>query len=206
MPSGPLNTSPSLSANGSKLAFTFVPLPGFVNYLFTYDASGGDKHTVGRQPTSFAWAGARMLSDSYDSSTQRRGVCMLAANDFKCERDVAKDSRRSITTPAARPDGAWLAATVCGGSETQETCAVALYSMDGAFIRALNQGPDDVVPTWSPDSSQVAFNRGKSIWLVDREGGAGTERRLIDPGIQATRAPFPGARTRTRVCTQQLCR
>jgi hypothetical protein len=170
-----------------------VPLPGFVNYLFTYDAGGGGKHTVRRQPTAFAWAGSRMLSDSYDASTQRRGVCLLAANDFKCERDLAKDPRRSITTPAVSPDGAWLAATACGGTETQETCAIALYSMDGAYIRDLSQGPDDVVPAWSPDSAQVAFNRGKSIWVVDREGGAGTERPLIDQGIQATWAPFVDA-------------
>jgi PQQ-dependent catabolism-associated CXXCW motif protein len=259
-PGGPLYASPSLAADGSRLAFTFgndvfladrnasnrsdrfarravlvalrpdggqvatvetiaeatslrggsgfyvcghqfgaciwydqQPTPGFVNYLFTYGADGSARRTVRRQPAAFAWAGNRMVSDTYDSTTQRRGVCLLVVDDFKCERDIARDPRRSLTTPAVSPNGAWLAVTACGGSETQETCAIALYSMDGTFVRDLTQGPDDVVPVWSPDSSQVAFNRGRAIWLTDRDAGAGSERLLIDEGSQPTWALFGGA-------------
>jgi hypothetical protein len=68
---------------------------------------------------------------------------------------------------------------------------VAFTFSNDAFV-ADNNGASRVGP-WSPDGSQIAFNRGQSIWATDRDGAPGSERLLIEQGITPTWRLAPAA-------------
>jgi PQQ-dependent catabolism-associated CXXCW motif protein len=167
---------------------------GFVPYLFTYNASGGDKHTELRVPATFGWFGNRIMIDSkYNIETKHAGVCLLVVNDFNCERTLAEDPKHTLVSPAMSPDGSLLAVTSCAGDAPLGTCSIALYAEpSGSYLRDISTGPNDAAPVWSPDGRTVAFGRDQSIWVVDRDGSAGSERMLIPHGMQPTWALFPG--------------
>ncbi|PVG80749.1 hypothetical protein DDE18_21640 [Nocardioides gansuensis] len=56
---------------------------------------------------------------------------------------------------------------------------------DGSHRRQLTTtGGDD--PVWSPDGTEIAFERGEAIWLMDALGGS--QRRLVN-GTNAAWAP-----------------
>jgi hypothetical protein len=107
-------------------------------------------------------------------------VCAATDPGTPCERDLAVDPGRALFGAAASPDGRWVAAVATTGSGGGETSVIALYdAATGAHVRDLSGGPHDGDPTFSPDSSAVAFAGAQGISVVPVAGGTPT---LAIPG------------------------
>jgi hypothetical protein len=50
-------------------------------------------------------------------------------------------------------------------------------------VRVLTNGTQDGLPTFSPDGSELAFNRGRDIYVMRIDGKPGSERRIAS-GLQ----------------------
>ena len=84
--------------------------------------------------------------------------------------------------PAIAPDGDSVIYVVTTQDFAADRPVRRLWQVgtdDGATPRAITSGPDDSVPTWSPDGSVLAFLRGgngpSQIWAID----SGAEPRQI---------------------------
>jgi Tol biopolymer transport system component len=95
--------------------------------------------------------------------------------DGVCERTIATDGPRTLSSPAASRDGRYLVAVAEPWSQDFDqrfAGAIALFDPNtGARLRDLTSGPADADPTFSPDGRQVAFRRGHDIYVVKTAGG-----------------------------------
>ena len=173
------------------------PVYGFVPFLFV---RAGDKaDTVARSTTSTGWLRDRVMLPYPVPGTGARpdGICIAVppgANGV-CERMVATDAQqRTLSSPAASPDGRYLVAVAepfaNDPSYTQKFVgAIALFNpATGEFLRDLTNAPADGHPAFSPDGKQVAFTRGGSLYVVAVASG---KPKLLRRGV---RDPTWGAR------------
>jgi Tol biopolymer transport system component len=230
---GPRYTSPSLSADGRKLAFlhgqdlmlaggdarrarkidngvslswlspdggraAFVksintiispgftypyyspPVYGLVPFLFVRGASESESHTVARSIITAGWLRDRVMIATFrlEGSGQRPDdICLMVPVDADgvCERTIATDGPRTLSSPAASRDGRYLVAVAepwAQDFDQRFEGAIALFdAATGARLRDLTAGPADGDPAFSPDGKQVAFRRGRDIYVVKTAGG-----------------------------------
>lgn len=164
------------------------PLLTIRPYMFSTRPDGGDKQTVARAVTTTAWLGSGLLrSEVSEDPPFASGICLLASPlEFPCARDVAVDSQSDLSSAAASPNGRLLAVTASPAeSEAADPPGriVLFDTRTAARIRTLTQGPDDTLPSWSPDGKRIAFNRGRSIYVV-RANGKGRPRRIARNAVQ----------------------
>jgi hypothetical protein len=103
----------------------------------------------------------------------------------------ASDPAHDLIQPAVSPDGSTLAVTVAAGAPGSLTGKgnIALYNYNtGAFVRELTPPTDteDAAPVWSPDGTQLAFERGGvggSIYVISASGSPGSERLLTSGSV-----------------------
>jgi Tol biopolymer transport system component len=94
-----------------------------------------------------------------------------------CERTVASDGARTLSSAQGSPDGRFIVAVAEAWSDAQDykqtfAGAIALFDPNsGARLRDLTPGPNDSDPTFSPDGKQVAFRRGSNLYVVKTAGG-----------------------------------
>jgi WD40-like Beta Propeller Repeat len=99
----------------------------------------------------------------------------------------ANDPANDLFDPAVSPDGSTLAVTVAGGIGGAVTGHIALYNYaTSQFERNLTSGTNDDHPAWSPDGSQIAFDRGASIYVTNASGAPGSEHQLVAQGDSPT--------------------
>lgn len=170
----------------------YICIGGAMPYLFIRPAGSGKLETVARAVATAGWWRGRILIGDRKSAEEGQTICLLRTNtDFHCERDVAVDPLRNLWGPAGSPNGRYIAATAAPRPPANETTkridgSIALYSSGTAeLVRNLTRGQHDSNPTWSPDGSLIAFNRGSSIYVVHADGSdAGRPRLLVRSGIQ----------------------
>jgi hypothetical protein len=176
------------------------PCPGFIcvgrsiPYLFIRPAGPGKLETVARAVATVGWWRSRLMIDQQKSVEEGQSICLLRTNtDFHCARDLAVDPIRDLWGPAGSPNGRYIAAAAAPRPGPNETTTkldgyIALYSAGTAqLVRNLTHGQHDSYPTWSPDGSLIAFNRGHSIYVIHADGSdAGRPRLLVRSGIQPT--------------------
>ena len=163
------------------------PTLGFIPYMFIVAPDGSGREAVARSVIDIAWLGGRLLRD--DGSSQApypRGICLLASNvDFECERDVARDPANDLSAPAVSPDGRMLAVARSPSEQNAGVGPIVLYDVaSGQLVRTLTTGAGDGLPTFSPDGSRLAFNRGSDIYVMAVDGAPGSERRIVAGGLQ----------------------
>jgi hypothetical protein len=108
------------------------------------------------------------------------GEVVVARSDGRIEAVPEGDTRRladvddpgnPAVTPAASPDGKWIAYGKRGDDGDYD---IYIRAADGTGPeRQLTlQAPDDTRPAWSPDSLRIAFVRGgDEVWAVQAAGG-----------------------------------
>src|SRR6185312_15478298 len=206
---------PSLSRDGSKLAFVFD------NHVIVGDGNAGSRGTpfattalvalmrpdggqvaeleetfatpaiqvctygldgTGRNcpygTSSAGWAPDNnlLISISAGAPNYNQEICHVsAAASGPCDAR-ADDSSNDLFDPAVSPDGSTLAVTVANGIGTSTTGHLALYNYaTGQFERNLTSGTDDELPTWSPDGTQIAFQRGNAVYVIGVDAAPGSE-------------------------------
>jgi WD40 repeat protein len=150
------------------------PIYGYVPYLFVRSAVGGKTQTVARDTTSAGWLRDRVLFPHSVAGNGPRPdeLCVVAPAGAAelCERAVATDpGGRTLSNPAASPDGRYLVAiaepfSVDPGFKQSFAGSIALFNpATGEFLRDLTTGHADSGPVLSPDGKQVAFIRGDGL-------------------------------------------
>jgi hypothetical protein len=176
------------------------PIYGFVPYLFTRPFSGDKGQTVARSTTSAGWLRDQVVLPYPvpGDGARPEGICAAAPPeaDQVCERMVAVDPQgRTLSNPAASPDGRYLAAVAepwFDDSNYTQTFngAIALFNpATGEFLRDLTTAHADGKPVFSPDGKRVAFTRGEDLYVVPVAGRA--TPKLLRRGV---RDPTWGAR------------
>ena len=176
------------------------PTYGLVPFLFVRAGTADKGQTVARSTTSTGWLRDRVLFPHPVAGVGVRPdeICIVAppgAHEI-CERSVATDPQsRTLSNPAASPDGRHLAAvaepfsTAPGFTKTFRG-AIALFDpATGAFLRDLTTAHADGAPVFSPDGRQVAFTRGEDLYVVAISGAR--KPKLLRHGV---RDPTWGAR------------
>ena len=175
------------------------PIYGFVPFLFTRPVSGAKGETVARSTISTGWLRDQVLLPYPvpGDGARPEGICAAAPPeaDQVCERMVAVDPQpRTLSNPAASPDGRYLAAVAEPWADDPEfkqafRGAIALFNpATGEFLRDLTTAHADGTPAFSPDGKRVAFTRGEDLYVVAVAGG---RPKLLRHGV---RDPTWGAR------------
>jgi Tol biopolymer transport system component len=171
----------TIIAPGTTYPYYSPPVYGFVPFLFVRGASERESHTVARSIITAGW-----LRDRVIMAVQRDGdgvqpddVCLAVPPeaDGVCERTVATDGVRTLSSAQGSPDGRYLVAVAEPWSDARDydqkfAGAIALFDPNtGVRLRDLTSGPADADATFSPDGKQVAFRRGHDIYVVKTAGG-----------------------------------
>jgi hypothetical protein len=159
------------------------PVHVLTPFLFLASASGAGRDTVARSTATTGWLGNRLMRDeSADAEPFEQEICLLASNaDFECARALAADPGHDLWSPAASPNGRFIAAT--RAPVKKFAGEIALYnSATGARVRSVTPGARaDSHPSWSPDGKRIVFTRGRALYVVQATGGPA---RRIAAGIQ----------------------
>jgi TolB protein len=168
-------SSPSWSANGSRLAYIRKTNTGW--YITMIDQDGKNREDV---PTPPELAGAQYRGGL---SWSKSNLMVFAANtsgasDIYTNYPDGKGLRRLTdhpaddTTPVFSPDGKLIAFTSTRDGRGQ----IYLMNADGSGLRRLRPSTsNDFSPTWSPDGNWIAFasnnNSATDIFIMDVNGG-----------------------------------
>jgi hypothetical protein len=197
-----------LSPDGSQVAYvrsvrviidpgTFPccrpPTYGLVPFLFLRGPGQPQGRTLARAVITAGWLRDRVIAATFrqqGSGPRPDDVCLLVPPGASgvCERTIASDGAFTLSAPAASPDGRMLAAVAepwAAGRAQQFSGAIALFDpSSGAHLRDLTTGTGDGQPAFSPDGKQIAFTRGRDVYVVKVAGG--TARRLVRKGSDPT--------------------
>jgi hypothetical protein len=166
---------------GFTYPFYSPPVYGFVPFLFVRGANETESHTLARSIVTAGWLGDRivMAVQRDGDGVQPDDICVAVPPeaDGVCERTIASDGVRTLSSGHGSPDGRYLVAVAEPWSDAQDynqtfAGSIALFDPNtGTRLRDLTAGPADSHPTFSPDGKQVAFTRGHDIYVVKTAGG-----------------------------------
>ncbi len=80
--------------------------------------------------------------------------------------------------PVWSPDGQWISFTRVDGQG--RVFSLEVVSAGGGRVRQLAQARSQLFPTWSPDSSHLAYQSGGRIYTIARDG---TGRQAVATGL-----------------------
>ncbi|MEV4423582.1 hypothetical protein AB0L40_26975 [Patulibacter sp. NPDC049589] len=119
---------------------------------------------------SGGWWGTRLIT-----AGSRNHDLELLDGEGDPVRPVVTDPTRAFDGVALDPKGRLLATASEPVEQRPQRFRGRIELFDpatAARVRTLTDGTDDVVGGFSPDGTQVAFNRGKDLWVVPTKGGA----------------------------------
>jgi hypothetical protein len=151
-------------------------------YTYSFVSGGPPPASIALDALTYGWLGEEPVGVfSPGPITPPARVCVIGGGGDVCDRQIVTDPARLLAFPDGSPDGSLIVAIAeppPGSSPTFEG-SVALYSAaSGTLVRDITAGPADRMPVFSPDGTQVAFQRDGAIWIIDLHGGA--PRRLVD--------------------------
>jgi hypothetical protein len=161
-------------------------------YAYIYDAAGRIAMS-GPEPSlpSVGWAadGSHLLLPWNSPDASHVDICVAVKNliaGWDCGMRVASTPGAFLTDPAVSPDGRTLAVTVLN-SRVSSSGHIALYSYRAhTFLRDLTRGDSDALPQWSPDGSQIVFQRGRSLYITAATASPRKEKLLVSGGETPT--------------------
>jgi Tol biopolymer transport system component len=155
--SGPLDTNPSVSPDGTKIAFERTDLSNPANAIEVMNSDGTGLHRVG-------------IDDVYNPvwapNSRRLAYSTLGGDLHVVDDDGTND--RVVTSDLARfgytwsPDGDRIA---YGGAAGLQVVSAA----DGS-ISTLAAVPEAWRPAWSPDGTRIAFLDDADLYIVNSDG------------------------------------
>jgi hypothetical protein len=171
----------TIIAPGTSYPYYSPPVYGLVPFLFVRGANETESQTLARSIITAGWLGDRVIMavQRDGDGVQPDDICLAVPPeaDGVCERTVATDGVRTLSSAQGSPDGRYLVAVAEPWSDARDfdqqfAGAIALFDPNsGARLRDLTSGPADADPAFSPDGKQVAFRRGRDIDVVKTAGG-----------------------------------
>jgi hypothetical protein len=174
--------------DGGQLAELEQTLTNPPIQLCTYNLDGSGRSCLYSTPSA-GWApDNNLLISTQPGLASNEQICHVSATvNQPCSDVRADDPSNDLYDPAVSPDGSTLAVTVANGIGSSVTGHIALYNYTtGQFERNLTSGTNDDAPAWSPDGSQIAFDRGSSIYVTDANSAPGSEHQLVAQGNTPT--------------------
>jgi len=186
---------PSISADGK--AVTFERDFG----VWTYDVASGQAQKVsvtlrgapaapGNEHLTLS-SGIQQLALSPDA---KKVAFVVRGEVFAASAKEGGDAARVTTTPGAEEQIAWApdSRRIAYSSDRDGPWHIYLYDFGTRTEKQLTRGSEnDIVPRWSPDGKQLAFERGgHELHVLDV--AAGTERKLATAWL--SRPPFVDVR------------
>ena len=200
----------SWSPDGSKVAFVRAGNPEEGPYeIWAVNADGrGLKRLTRHRGFSIApaWSpdGRKIV---YASAGGRPPLRLRVMNaDGSRNRRLTGNRRVDFSDPTWSPDGNTIAFAILKPGETQrgfDSSIAVVDADDGSNLHKLTPrgGPDELNPNWSPDGTQIAFERNRlfdvrqsDIWLMNADG-SGT-RRITATSAHETNPVFSPDGTR----------
>src|SRR5918996_2195251 len=220
----------SWSPDGSKVAFTRARNPEkgpFEIWVVNADGSGLKRLTRHRGfSIAPAWSpdGGKIV---YATDAGRRPPLRLYVvnADGSGQRRLTGNRRQDYSDPQWSPDGSSIAFAILKPAETQrgfDSSIAVVDADDGGNLRRLTRrgGPDELNPNWSPNGSEIAFERNRlfdvrqsDIWLMNADGSG--KRRITATRVYETnpvfspdgaRIAFTGDRDNRRLSKERLGR
>jgi hypothetical protein len=173
--------------DGGQLAELEQTLTNPPIVVCTYNLDGSGRSCLYSTPSA-GWApDNNLLISTQPGPASNEEICHVSAIARQPCDVRADDPANDLYDPAVSPDGSTLAVTVADGIGGPVTGHIALYQYaTGQFERALTSGTNDDLPAWSPDGSQIAFDRGSGIYVTDAGGAPGSEHQLVAQGNSPT--------------------
>ena len=179
------NSSPTLSPDGSTLAFNSDASGASHIYLAGPDASSPQQVTDENAANSGPdWSpdGTQIIYSTYVDDN--RDIWIMNAD--------GSDRRPLIEGPANELSGAWSpdGAQIAFHSDREGSRDIFLFDVASGEITQLTSGPaDDGYPTWSPDGRYIAFDSDRDgdepdIYMLTLEDGS-VARLTDDPARDA---------------------
>jgi Tol biopolymer transport system component len=161
---------PAFSPDGEEIAYVTNPIDNPAIHVMNADGSGGERLTSGNWPT---WSpdGARISYTSY-ANGERIHVIDADGSDTRRLAGNAGDSEGAYS-----PDGEKIAFMSPNDDED-----IYVMNADGSGRTRLTDdvpGNDHWPPTWSPDSTRIAFTsdgpQGSDIYAMNADGSGLTK-------------------------------
>lgn len=220
----------SWSPDGSQVAFVRARNPERGPYeIWVVNADGsGLKRLTRHRGFSIApaWSpdGGKIV---YATDAGRRPPLRLYVvnADGSGQRRLTSNRRQDYSDPQWSPDGSSIAFAILKPAETRrgfDSSIAVVDADDGGNLRRLTRrgGPDELNPNWSPDGTEIAFERNRlfdvrqsDIWLMNADGSG--KRRITATRVyetnpvfspDGTRIAFTGDRDNRRLSKDRLGR
>jgi Tol biopolymer transport system component len=168
---------PRISADGSQAIFTEIFYLQYGAQLTTYVQDINDSTEQSYDTTGgiagFGPGGSQFCNNSNVFNQLTIGTGSQVPNN--CTQIVANQSSnqnaRFGIRPVFSPDGQYVAASY-NDYPSDTTNGIYVYNAaTGALVRQLTNTPGDDMPVFSPDGTEILFNRGNSIYEVPTAGG-----------------------------------
>jgi TolB protein len=220
----------SWSPDGSKVAFVRARNPErgpYEIWVVNADGSGLVRLTRHRGfSIAPAWSqdGGKIVYAT-DAGRRRRLGLYVMNSDGSGKQRLRTSRTRDYSDPSWSPDGAKVAFAILRPAETQrgfDSSIAVIDADDGGNLRRLTRrgGPDELNPNWSPDGTDIAFERNRlfdvrqsDIWLMNADGSG--KRRITATRVYETnpvfspdgaRIAFTGDRDNRRLSSERLGR
>jgi TolB protein len=168
----------SWSPDGRRFAFTSYGAGDKPEGVFTIDADGTDRRQIfDGSGGTVLWSpdGSRLLFDS------RLGVSVTNADGSDLRTLIAGEQMLTYESFRWSPDGSQILSV--RPNEQARSDELWVMDADGSDDRrvAENLTWREGGATWSPDGTQIAFNRDGDIWVVALDGSG--ERQVTDSPV-----------------------
>ena len=193
-----LNSGPCISPDGTRIAFTSKAEGDYD--IFVMDVGTGEKVRLPNYgvPHACSWSpdGTRLAFWDVASGESSPSIYVMEADGSGMTR-LTREDKRDDRHPTWSPDGriAFQARVGWGATSNLDILVIGLDGSDETNVT--NSSDNEENPSWSPDGSRIAFDRGDRICILDLSSGSVlplTEGRdptwSPDGGLLAFTKPF----------------
>ena len=202
----------SWSGDGAKVAFSYAADPEKGPFeIWSVNADGSQLTRLTRHrgfsiAPSWSPDGTKIVYASDGGGGPEHGLDLYVMNaDGSGKHRITKKRNREDSDPSWSSNGEKIAFAILKPSDTPRGFDSSLASVDadGGGLRRLTEagGPDELNPNWSPDSSEIAYERNRrfpvrqsDIALMNANGSG--EHRITRTRVHETNPSFSADGTR----------
>lgn len=166
---------PRISADGSEVTWTESFSSGSIQQ-YVQSPTPGAGYTFVHTSPSIGFAPGGLWQCSWNHQVRVGPDPSACTTSSPLVADDSADTNASFGwRPVFSPDGKLLVASIYDYPDFVNPIGLFLFdATTGALIRQLTNVAGDDMPVFSPDGSEILFNRGSDIYEVPTAGGAAT--------------------------------